>query len=135
MAAQPTLDFVRYTAEGKGCSTPTSLKLVRHPSTETAKLEEVTAGPARALLLQSGLLPQPPPTAVVLDNASGPGVLTTVLFNTIGTDSGVKIVCTDLAEPLIKAAVTRIQVNGWNAEAKVADSRNSPSPTRISLTT
>ncbi|KAJ7733932.1 S-adenosyl-L-methionine-dependent methyltransferase [Mycena metata] len=48
---------------------------------DIAGMEEVTRPAAKALLLHIGLLPVPPSNAVVLDNASGRGVVASVLFN------------------------------------------------------
>ncbi|KAJ7706849.1 S-adenosyl-L-methionine-dependent methyltransferase [Mycena rosella] len=80
------------------------------------------------MLLQSGLLPEPAANAVVLDNACGSGVLATILFNTVGVDSGVKVVCGDLAEVMVETASKRIQENNWNAEARIADAHQLPFP-------
>ncbi|KAJ7138094.1 S-adenosyl-L-methionine-dependent methyltransferase [Mycena epipterygia] len=50
----------------------------------TATMEEITGVPAQSMLLQAGLLPTPPTDAVILDNACGGGVVTALLFGTIG---------------------------------------------------
>ena len=91
-------------------------------------MEEVTSVPAKAMLVQSGLLPNPPSNAVVFDNACGTGIVTSALFNAVGNDSGVKIVCGDLEKGMVETASKRIEANNWNAEAKVADARVLTSP-------
>ncbi|KAJ7851973.1 S-adenosyl-L-methionine-dependent methyltransferase [Mycena leptocephala] len=86
-------------------------------------MEEVTGVPAKAMLSQSGLLPTLPKNAVMLDNACGGGVLTSLLFDAIGKTSDIRVVCGDLEEYMVKSAAERIKVNGWNAEATVADAQ------------
>ncbi|KAJ7649141.1 S-adenosyl-L-methionine-dependent methyltransferase [Mycena polygramma] len=92
------------------------------------KMEEITGFFAKALLTQSGLLPTPPTEALVLDNACGAGVLASVLFNTVGKTSDVRVVCGDLEEGMIEMSTERIKTNGWNAEATVADAQALPFP-------
>ncbi|KAJ7698033.1 S-adenosyl-L-methionine-dependent methyltransferase [Mycena rosella] len=95
---------------------------------DTAKMEEITGVPAKAMLVQSGLLPTPPKDALVLDSACGGGVVTTVLFNVIGKTSDVRVVCGDLEEYMVTSAAERIKANGWNAEATVVDAQAVPFP-------
>ncbi|KAJ7812611.1 S-adenosyl-L-methionine-dependent methyltransferase [Mycena olivaceomarginata] len=61
-------------------------------------MEEITGVPAKAMLVQSGLLPTPPKDAVVLDNASGGGVVTSHLFGAIGKATDVRVVCGNFEE-------------------------------------
>jgi ubiquinone/menaquinone biosynthesis C-methylase UbiE len=75
------------------------------------------------MLSQSGLLPTLPKNAVMLDNACGGDVLTSLLFDAIGKTSDIRVVCGDLEEYMVKSAAERIKVNGWNAEATVADAQ------------
>jgi ubiquinone/menaquinone biosynthesis C-methylase UbiE len=86
-------------------------------------MEEITRVPAKAMLVQSGLLPSPPKGAVVLDNACGGGVVTAQLFDAIGKESDVRVVCGDLEDYMVKSAAERIKVNGWNAEATIVDAQ------------
>ncbi|KAF7341148.1 Methyltransf-25 domain-containing protein [Mycena venus] len=95
---------------------------------DTAKMEEITGIPAKAMLVQAGLVPTPPKNAFVLDNACGGGVATSILFNTIGKTSDVRVVCGDLEEYMVKSSAERIKTNGWNAEATVADAQALPFP-------
>ncbi|KAF8146335.1 hypothetical protein K438DRAFT_1781110 [Mycena galopus ATCC 62051] len=90
---------------------------------DTAKMEEITGVVAKAMLEQSGLLPTPPKNAQVLDNACGGGVVTSILFNVIGKNSDVHIVCGDLEEYVVNSTAEHIKANGWNAEATVADAQ------------
>ncbi|KAJ7248968.1 S-adenosyl-L-methionine-dependent methyltransferase [Mycena rebaudengoi] len=89
-------------------------------------MEEFTDIPAKALLAQSGLLASPSPNVVVLDNACGSGVITRLLFDTIGNDRGVRVVCGDLEERMIQFVSERIKANAWNAEAKIVDAQAIP---------
>ncbi|KAJ7277944.1 S-adenosyl-L-methionine-dependent methyltransferase [Mycena rebaudengoi] len=85
---------------------------------DVAEMEKLTAVPAKAMLLQCGLLPTLPADSVILDNACGAGVVAAVLFNAVGKDAGGRVVCTDIAEGLVENA----------AEAIVADAQNLPFP-------
>ncbi|KAJ6496206.1 S-adenosyl-L-methionine-dependent methyltransferase [Mycena sanguinolenta] len=93
---------------------------------DTAKMEEITGVPAKAMLVQSGLLPTPPPNAKVLDNACGGGLLTSLLFDAIGKSTDTTVVCGDLEEYMVRSSADRIKSNGWNAEATVADAQALP---------
>ncbi|KAJ6537642.1 S-adenosyl-L-methionine-dependent methyltransferase [Mycena capillaripes] len=93
-----------------------------------AKMEEITGVPAKAMLVQSGLLPTPPKNAVVLDNGCGAGVVASLLFNAIGKTSDVHVVCADLESYMVQSAAERIKTNGWDAEATVADAQALPFP-------
>ncbi|KAF7364275.1 Methyltransf-25 domain-containing protein [Mycena sanguinolenta] len=95
---------------------------------DTAKMEEITGVPAKAMLVQSGLLPTPPPNAKVLDNACGGGLLASLLFNAVGKSTDATVVCGDLEEYMVNSAAERIKMNGWNAEATVADAQALPFP-------
>jgi len=96
---------------------------------DTAKMEEITGVPAKAMLIQSGLLPTPPDGALVLDNACGGGVVTSLLFDAIkGQTNDVRVVCGDLEDYMVKSAAERIKTNEWNAEATVADAQALPFP-------
>ncbi|KAJ7031263.1 S-adenosyl-L-methionine-dependent methyltransferase [Mycena alexandri] len=95
---------------------------------DIAKMEEITGIAAKAMLVQSGLLPTPPHDAVVLDNACGGAVVTSILFNTIGKTGDVHVVCGDLEDYMVKSAAKRINSNGWNAEATTADAQALPFP-------
>src|ERR1700761_8989095 len=75
-------DYSIFSPEGTVCDSPLSL---RHDSTiDITKMEEITGVPARAMLVQAGLLPAPPAGALVLDNACGGGVVAAQLFGAIG---------------------------------------------------
>ncbi|KAJ7773616.1 S-adenosyl-L-methionine-dependent methyltransferase [Mycena maculata] len=94
---------------------------------DTTKMEEITGVPARAMLVQSGLLPSPPNGAVVLDNACGGGVVTALLFGDIHKNNDtVRVVCGDLEEYMVNNSAERIKLNGWNAEAVIADAQALP---------
>ncbi|KAJ7116856.1 S-adenosyl-L-methionine-dependent methyltransferase [Mycena epipterygia] len=95
---------------------------------DTAKMEEITGVPAKAMLVQSGMLPTPPKNALVLENACGGGVVTSILFDAIGKTNDVRVVCGDLESYMVKSAAERIKVNGWNAEAVVVDAQAIPFP-------
>ena len=86
-------------------------------------MEEITGVPAQAMLVQSGLLPTPPLSANVLDNACGAGVLTSLLFNAIGESTDITVTCGDVKEYMVRSAAERIKANGWNAEAIEADAQ------------
>ncbi|KAF7324014.1 Methyltransf-25 domain-containing protein [Mycena kentingensis (nom. inval.)] len=90
---------------------------------DTAKMEEITGIPARAMLAQTGLLPSPPAGALVLDNACGGGVVAQLLFNELAPGSDLKLVCGDLEEYMVESTKGRIAKNGWNAEALVVDAQ------------
>ncbi|KAJ7193782.1 S-adenosyl-L-methionine-dependent methyltransferase [Mycena pura] len=98
---------------------------------DITKMEEITGVPARAMLVQAGLLPAPPAGALVLDNACGGGVVAAQLFGAIGpgtTTSDLHVVCGDLEKYMVKSAAERIEKHGWNAEAKVVDAQAMPFP-------
>ncbi|KAJ6563644.1 S-adenosyl-L-methionine-dependent methyltransferase [Mycena vulgaris] len=95
---------------------------------DTAKMEEITGVPAKAMLVKSGLLPMPPKKALVLDNACGGGVVASLLFNALGKTSDVRVVCGDLEEYMVNSTAERIKANGWNAEATVVDALANPFP-------
>ncbi|KAJ7813849.1 S-adenosyl-L-methionine-dependent methyltransferase, partial [Mycena olivaceomarginata] len=79
----------------------------------TAKMEEITGLPAKAMLVQSGLLPTPPKGAVVLDNTCGGGVVTSHLFGALGKTTDVRVVCGDFEEYMVNSSAERIKKNGW----------------------
>ncbi|KAJ6489676.1 S-adenosyl-L-methionine-dependent methyltransferase [Mycena vitilis] len=95
-----------------------------------SKMEEITGIPAKAMLVQSGLLPTPPAGALVLDNACGGGLLASLIFNTMDNPKAtdVRVVCGDVEEAMVQKAKARIEENGWNAEARVADAQALPFP-------
>ncbi|KAJ7486624.1 S-adenosyl-L-methionine-dependent methyltransferase [Mycena latifolia] len=95
---------------------------------DTAKMEEITGIPAKAMLVQSGLLPTPPKNAVMLDNACGGAVVTSLLFDAIGKTSDMRVVCGDIDVNMVQSAAVRIKVNGWNGEATVVDAQAIPFP-------
>ncbi|KAJ7021886.1 S-adenosyl-L-methionine-dependent methyltransferase [Mycena alexandri] len=95
---------------------------------DMARMGAVMGVPAKAMLGQAGLLPTPPDNAVILDNACGAGLLTSILFKAIGNSGGVRVVCGDIEEHLIKSTVEMIKENGWNAEATIADAQALPFP-------
>ncbi|KAJ7097166.1 S-adenosyl-L-methionine-dependent methyltransferase [Mycena belliarum] len=97
-------------------------------SEENVRMEEFTSPPAKAMLVQAGLLPSAPAGALVLDNACGAAVVATVLFDALGKTSDVRVVCSDLEEAMVKTAAERIAHSGWNAEARVADAQALPFP-------
>ncbi|KAJ7073234.1 S-adenosyl-L-methionine-dependent methyltransferase [Mycena belliarum] len=90
---------------------------------DVTKMEDITGGPAKALLVQSELLPTPPKGAIVLDNACGAGILTSLLFEAVGQTSDVRVVCGDIEEYMVNSAAERIKANGWSAEAVVVDAQ------------
>ncbi|KAF8198822.1 S-adenosyl-L-methionine-dependent methyltransferase [Mycena galopus ATCC 62051] len=95
---------------------------------DTGKMEEITSIPGQAMLVQTGLLPTPPKDAKVLDNACGAGVVTSLLFSTIGKTNNIHVVCGDLEEYMVNTTAERIKKNGWNADASVADAQALPFP-------
>ncbi|KAJ7097156.1 S-adenosyl-L-methionine-dependent methyltransferase [Mycena belliarum] len=97
-------------------------------SEDNVRMEEYTSPPARAMLVQAGLLPSAPESALVLDNACGAAIVTSLLFEALGKTSGLRVVCGDLEEAMVKTAADRIAHNGWNAEARVADAQALPFP-------
>ncbi|KAJ7138085.1 S-adenosyl-L-methionine-dependent methyltransferase [Mycena epipterygia] len=80
------------------------------------------------MLFQAGLLPTAPTDAVVLDNACGGGVVTALLFGTIGKTTDVRVVCGDLESHMVQSVAERIKANGWNAEAVTMDAQAIPFP-------
>ncbi|KAJ7080078.1 S-adenosyl-L-methionine-dependent methyltransferase [Mycena crocata] len=84
---------------------------------DTANMEEMTGVSAKAML-----------NALVLDNACGAGVLTSLFFNAAGKTDDVRVVCGDVEEYMVKCAADRIKTNGWNAEAVVVDALAIPYP-------
>ncbi|KAJ7079386.1 S-adenosyl-L-methionine-dependent methyltransferase [Mycena belliarum] len=97
-------------------------------SEDNARMEEFTSPPARAMLVQAGLIPSAPEGALVLDNACGTAIVASLLFEALGKTSDVRAVCGDLEEVMVKLAAERIAHNGWNAEARVADAQALPFP-------
>ncbi|KAK7038335.1 Methyltransf-25 domain-containing protein [Favolaschia claudopus] len=97
-------------------------------SEDTAKMEEITGIPAKAMLVQSGLLPTPPKDAKILDNACGGGVVASLFFNGVGKSTDAHLVCGDFEEYMVKSSAERIKSNGWNAEATTADAQALPFP-------
>jgi len=88
--------------------------------------ETGTGPPALALLGHCGLLPHPPPDAVILDNASGAGVVAARLFGNASASSikGLQIVCGELSGNMVDMCAKRIERNGWSgAEAKFVDAQ------------
>jgi ubiquinone/menaquinone biosynthesis C-methylase UbiE len=89
--------------------------------------ETATGVPARAMLEQCGLLPNPPATAVILDNACGTGIVTARLFESAGSDRrDLTVVCGDLDQTMVDLSEQRIKANGWNAVAKCLDAQAMP---------
>ncbi|KAJ7126011.1 S-adenosyl-L-methionine-dependent methyltransferase [Mycena epipterygia] len=74
------------------------------------------------------MLPTPPKNALVLDNACGRGVVTSILFDAIGKTNDVRVVCGDLENYMVQSTAERIKANGWNAEAVVIDAQAVPFP-------
>ncbi|KAJ7097147.1 S-adenosyl-L-methionine-dependent methyltransferase [Mycena belliarum] len=97
-------------------------------SEDNVRMEEITSLPARAMLAQAGLLPSAPEGALVLDNACGTAIVTSLLFDALGKTSDLRVVCGDLEEAMVKTTAERIAHNGWNAEARVADAQALPFP-------
>ncbi len=90
--------------------------------------ETATGVPARAMLEQCGLLPSPPPDAVILDNACGAGIVTARLFESAGSDRhDLNVVCGDLDQTMVELSEQRIKANNWkNAQAKRLDAQALP---------
>lgn len=86
-------------------------------------MEEISGVLAKAMLVQSGLLPTPPKGGVVLDNACGAGVVTSHLFSALGKTTDVRVVCADLEESMVNNTAERITTNRWNAKATLADAQ------------
>jgi ubiquinone/menaquinone biosynthesis C-methylase UbiE len=86
-------------------------------------MKEITSVPAKAMLVQSSLLPTPPKDSVVLDNACGGGVVTSHLFGAISKTTDVRVVCGDFEKYMANSSTERIKKNRWNAEATVADAQ------------
>ncbi|KAJ7688093.1 S-adenosyl-L-methionine-dependent methyltransferase [Mycena olivaceomarginata] len=86
---------------------------------DTTKMEETSGVLAKAMLVQSGLLPMPP---------KGGGSVTSHLFSALGKTTDVRVVCADLEESMMNSAAERIKKNRWNAEAILADAQALPFP-------
>jgi ubiquinone/menaquinone biosynthesis C-methylase UbiE len=84
--------------------------------------ETGTGVPARIMLEQYGLLPILPSNSVILDNGYGAGIVTTRLFESIGSDrQDLTVVCDGLDQTMVELCEQRIKANGWNAQAKHLD--------------
>lgn len=84
-------------------------------------METATGPPAIAMLTQAGLLPAPPPNAVILDNACGAGGVGARFFERANIGEEGKFLCGDLQENMVKSTEERIAKYGWKAEARVLD--------------
>ncbi|KAF7317250.1 Methyltransf-25 domain-containing protein [Mycena chlorophos] len=99
-------------------------------------MESISGAPARAMLVQAGLLPpaNPPSGALILDNACGGGVVawelhTAVGANFEGKNHDMKLICGDLEETMVQKTRDRVAAEGWpNTEAMVVDAQAPPFP-------
>ena len=90
--------------------------------------ERATGPPARALLMQAGLLSSLESTAptglkIVLDNACGPAILSKTFFDNKPVVTDIRIVCGDFSSGMVEAAKERIATGGWNAVAQIVDAQ------------
>lgn len=102
---------------------------------ETYKLEfyssaeRVTAIPAKALLVQAGVISSDGAIVhsekkrSILDNACGTGILTSLLFNLEAKSEGLEVLCGDIAESMVESVKQKIAKNSWNATAQILDSQ------------
>ncbi|KAI9747412.1 MAG: hypothetical protein M1835_002112 [Candelina submexicana] len=90
-----------------------------------ATAEELTGHYASFLIRQAGLLStESNAPLVVLDNACGSGVVSSLLYKMLdeGSKSRLRLTCSDLSELFVKSVSERIEEEGWKgAEAKVID--------------
>nr|GAT56860.1 predicted protein [Mycena chlorophos] len=94
-------------------------------------MEGITGVPARAMLVQAGLIPNPPSGALILDNACGGGVVARHLHTALAVESGFegKLICGDLEEAMVQKTKQLVAEEGWpNTEAMVVDAQAPPFP-------
>lgn len=89
-----------------------------------ARMEQATTPPARAMILQSGIL-SAPGELKVLDNACGAGVLSAVLLEEASKElkERMELVCGDLDQNMIGMVGARIKDKGWKATAQIVDAQ------------
>lgn len=87
--------------------------------------EHITGPPGMDLIKQAGLLQtslaRPP---VILDNACGTGILTTLLYQSLPEETlkDMELICGDISTGMIEAVQQRIDENGWKGvKAQVVD--------------
>jgi SAM-dependent methyltransferase len=99
--------------------------------------EKITGAFARTLIGQSGILTesktksQPDRPLVVLDNACGTGVVSSILHH--GLDEQVRkqwtLTCGDISEGMLKYTRARVEEEGWlNVEVKRVDAQETGLP-------
>ncbi|KAI9698156.1 MAG: hypothetical protein M1836_004158 [Candelina mexicana] len=97
-----------------------------------ATAEELTGHYASFLIRQAGLLStESNAPLVVLDNACGSGIVSSLLYKMLdeGSKSRLRLTCSDLSELFVKSVSERIEEEGWKgAEAKVIDMRKMDLP-------
>ncbi|KAI9720441.1 MAG: hypothetical protein M1812_002947 [Candelaria pacifica] len=90
-----------------------------------ATAEKLTGYYATALISQAGLLSSKGnEPLVVLDNACGSGIVSSLLYATLNESSKnhLKLTCGDVSEMFVKSVSERIQEEGWKgAEARIVD--------------
>lgn len=91
------------------------------------KAEKVTGPHARLLLEQAGLREAPGPL-VVLDNACGTGVVSSLLYDSdlLGTSAkeNLQVTCGDFSEVMVQAVRERINGSNWKgANAQLVDAQ------------
>ena len=76
--------------------------------------ESTTAVPALAMLKQTGLLPNPPSQAKILDIACGSGVVAKCLFENMATsEPDFEVLCGDLDQTMVNMTSDSIMEKGW----------------------
>lgn len=105
---------------------------LRSTFTRTAQkaAETGTGPPAHALLIQCGLLPQPPSGSTILDNACGAGIVTARLVSDLTSPpEDLEVICGDLDQTMVDLTASRIRENGWsNVRAETFNALAVPYP-------
>lgn len=93
--------------------------------------EKLTAPHAKHFIEQSGVATRTERPLVILDNACGTGVISSLLHRILDEDtrSNWELTCGDSSEAMVSITKDRIEEEGWNnAEAKVVDAQQTGLP-------
>jgi ubiquinone/menaquinone biosynthesis C-methylase UbiE len=86
----------------------------------------VTAPPGQRLIEQAKLLEPSDNPLIILDNACGTGVITSLLYDSLGDSEKEKlqIVCGDFSQGMLDAVQETINTRGWKgAKAQLVDAQ------------
>ena len=88
--------------------------------------ESFTGPPARRLIQQAGLLQTTNGPLVVLDNACGTGVVSSLMYEMLDEDAKerLQLTCGDFSQGMVQSVQQRIVDSGWKgAKAQVVDAQ------------